>query len=324
MKTEMGQVMKPTFSIIIPVYNAEEYLESCVQSALNQKNCTDLEVILVNDGSRDHSPALCDRLAQQDARVRVIHQQNQGVSVARNTGIDAAEGQYVLFLDSDDLWENDLLETLEGHIRQQPDMIVYGYRQFGCEAALEEFIPVASEQSETGTDYFHRYEKMGMMPAVSCCCHAFRRQFLKDGGMEFPLHVQYGEDFRFCMNCLKLAQKLICVPRSFYHYRVNEASATHTLTLKKIRDLLSACADMYGLFPCAMMADYYCMNVLTLADLSRKDAAQLRDFLRENRYIQRAVSGKKQKHACLLFDLLGWYGAAKAVRLGLKIRYIKK
>jgi hypothetical protein len=73
-----------------------------------------------------------------------------------------------------------------------------------------------------------------------------------------------------------------------------------------------------------MMANYYCMNVLALADLSREDAAQLQDFLQENRDIQRATSGKKQKLACLLFDLLGWYGAAKAVRLGLKIRYIKK
>ena len=316
--------MKPTFSIIIPVYNAEKYLESCVQSALNQKNCSDFELILVNDGSRDQSPALCDKLAQQDAHIRVIHQQNQGVSVARNAGIDAAKGQYVLFLDSDDLWENNLLETVESHIRQQPDMIVYGYRQFGCDAALEKFVPVANEQCETGIEYFHRYEQMETMPAVSCCCHAFRRQFLLDGKLKFPLQVQYGEDFRFCMHCLKAAQKLVCIPHIFYNYRVNEASATHTLTLKKIRDLLTACADMYRLFPCAMMANYYCMNVLALADLNREDAAQLRNFLRENRDIQQAVSGKKQRLACLLFDLLGWYGAAKAVRFGLKIRYSQK
>lgn len=315
--------MNPTFSIIVPIYNSEKYLIECIQSVLNQKNCTDFEVILVNDGSRDHSPALCDQLAQQDERIRVIHQQNQGVSVARNTGIDAAEGQYVLFLDSDDLWENDLLETLEGHIRQQPDMIVYGYRQFGRDAALEEFIPAANEQSETGTDYFHRYEMMETMPAVSCWSHAFRRQFLQNGKLKFPLYVQYGEDFRFYMHCLKHAEKLICIPQILYLYRVNEASATHTLTLRKIRDLLEACADMYRLFPCAMMANYYCMNVLALADLSREDAAQLQDFLRENRDIQRATSGRKQRLACLLFDLLGWYGAAKAVRLGLKIRYIK-
>ena len=316
--------MNPTFSIIVPVYNAEKYLVECVQSVLEQESCIDFEVILVNDGSQDHSPALCDQLVQQDKRIRVIHQLNHGVSVARNMGMEAAEGQYVLFLDSDDVWENNLLETLESYIQNKPDMVVFGYQQFGSNAALEEFVPTANDQSETGTDYFHRHEKLGTMPVVSCCCHAFRRQFLQDGGLKFPLHVQYGEDFRFCMHCLKCAEKVVCIPQSFYRYRVNEASATHTLTLKKIRDLLSACADMYRLFPCTMMADYYCMNVLTLADLSRKDATQLQDFLRENRDIQYAVSGKKQKLACLLFDLLGWYGAAKAVRFGLKIRYIKK
>lgn len=316
--------MNPTFSVVIPVYNAEKYLDETVRSVLAQKNCTDYELILVNDGSRDGSAALCDHLAQQDARIHVIHQKNQGVSVARNAGINAAQGQYVLFLDSDDLWEEGLLEALEHERHRQPDMIVFGYRQFGCGAALEEFIPAENEQCETGMDYFCRYEKMGTMPSVSCCCTAFRREFLEDHALRLPMHVQYGEDFRFYMHCLKAAQKLVCVPRSYYKYRVNEASATHTLNLPKIRDLLSACADMYRLVPCPMMANYYCMNVLSLAELSRKDALQLKPFLRENRDIQRAASGRKQQFACLLYDLLGWHGAARMVRLGLSIRYLSK
>ena len=316
--------MNPTFSIVIPVYNAEKFLCACVESVQAQKNCGAFELILVNDGSSDGSAALCDHLAEADARIRVIHQPNQGVSAARNAGINAAQGKYVLFLDSDDLWEEALLETLEKYLHQQPDMVVFGYRQFGCDVALEEFVPVAQVACETGIDYFHRYEKLGTMPAVSCCCNAFRRTFLLENGLHFPMQVQYGEDFRFYMNCLKAAEKLICIGQSFYKYRVNEASATHTLNLPKIRDLLSACADMYRLFPCAMLANYYCMNVLRLADLSRKDAAQLKAFLRKNRDIQHAASGKKQQLVCLLYNLLGWYGAAKMVHLGLTIRYSRK
>ncbi|MDD5955224.1 MAG: glycosyltransferase, partial [Firmicutes bacterium] len=79
--------MTPVYSIVIPVYNAEKYLESCVQSVLNQSTESAFEVILVNDGSRDGSGAICDRLAQQDKRFHVIHQVNQGVSAARNAGI---------------------------------------------------------------------------------------------------------------------------------------------------------------------------------------------------------------------------------------------
>ena len=206
--------MELHFSVVIPVYNAEKYLESCVQSVLAQKNCGALELLLINDGSKDGSAAICDSLAQRDARIHVLHQKNQGVSAARNAGIALAKGRYVLFLDSDDLWEETLLEALETKLQQEPDMIVFGFRQFGSTASLEEFVPVEQEQCETGMDYFRRYENMGSMPSVSCCCTAFRRRFLEENGLKLPMHVQYGEDFRFYMQCLKAAQKLVCVPQA--------------------------------------------------------------------------------------------------------------
>ena len=116
----------PIYSIVIPIYNAEKYLESCMDSILSQRSAVDYEIILVDDGSIDKSAQLCDRYAQELPCVTVIHQVNQGVSVARNTGIGAARGQYILFLDSDDLWETDLLETVTEALRQQPDMAVFG------------------------------------------------------------------------------------------------------------------------------------------------------------------------------------------------------
>ena len=90
-----------TVSIIIPVYNAEHTLERCVDSVLGQE-FTDFELLLVDDGSSDGSPALCDRYAAQDSRVRVIHKENGGVSAARNAAMDLAEGEFLQFLDSDD------------------------------------------------------------------------------------------------------------------------------------------------------------------------------------------------------------------------------
>ena len=316
--------MNPIYSIIVPVYNAELYLEECVRSVLLQNQCGAFELILVNDGSKDGSGVLCDSLAQQDARIHVIHQKNQGVSAARNAGIDAAKGQYLLFLDSDDLWKDGLLEALENKLQQEPDMIVFGYRQFDDDTALEEFVPEENKHCETGKDYFQRYEKMRIMPAVSCWCTAFRHAFLKENGIRFPMRVQYGEDFRFYMDCLNAAQKLVCISQVFYKYRVNEASATHTLSLPKVRDLLTACADMYRMIPCAILANYYCTNILHLAGLSRRDALQLRPLLRQNRDIQRAATGRKQRSACMLYNLLGWYGAAKAVQFGLDLRYGRK
>ena len=111
-------------SVVIPVYNVKPYLERCVQSVLRQ-TYKELDSILVDDGSTDGSGELCDKIAERDLRVRVIHQENQGLSGARNTGIHQATGEYVIFMDSDDEWLlDDGLETLL-HSGRGNDLIVF-------------------------------------------------------------------------------------------------------------------------------------------------------------------------------------------------------
>ena len=92
----------PLISVIVPVYNAEDYLRYCIDSIL-QQSYTNLEVILVDDGAKDSSPAICDEYATQDSRVTVIHQENGGIAKAQNTGLDAAHGEYIAFSDNDDI-----------------------------------------------------------------------------------------------------------------------------------------------------------------------------------------------------------------------------
>jgi len=107
-------------SVIIPVYNVEPYLERCVKSVVGQ-TYQELEIILVDDGSKDGSGKLCDKLADSDSRIKVVHQKNQGLSGARNTGIRQATGEYVVFLDSDDEWLlSDGLEVLLGNGYEYP------------------------------------------------------------------------------------------------------------------------------------------------------------------------------------------------------------
>ena len=101
----------PKVSVIVPVYNAEKYLQECVDSILRQ-TLTDLELILVDDGSTDSSPAICDRYAAQDLRVRVIHQANLGLSAVRNRGIEVAAGEWVAFVDSDDFIDANMYRTM--------------------------------------------------------------------------------------------------------------------------------------------------------------------------------------------------------------------
>lgn len=98
-------------SIIIPVYNVEQYLDKCLQSVINQ-TYQDIEIILVDDGSSDSSGILCDKWKEKDSRIKVIHKSNGGLSNARNVGIEQANGEYLMFIDSDDIVANDLCKVL--------------------------------------------------------------------------------------------------------------------------------------------------------------------------------------------------------------------
>ena len=113
MKEELEQSVKtsPTISVIVPVYNAEKYLHRCIDSVLAQ-TYKDFELLLIDDGSKDSSGTICDEYAAQDARVKVFHKENGGVSSARNVGLDHARGEWIMHLDGDDWIEHDMLERL--------------------------------------------------------------------------------------------------------------------------------------------------------------------------------------------------------------------
>jgi len=310
--------MVPIYSVVVPVYNAEKYLESCVSSVMAQRSASSYEIILVDDGSTDGSAQLCDRYARELPCVKVIHQANQGVSAARNTGIAAASGTYILFLDGDDCWNERLLQVLDAELPRQPDLIEFGYQTFGTETSHTTVLPAVAASGMTGLEYFDAHKAIGVMPIASSCTAAFRRQLLEHYAVRFPVGISYGEDFIFHMHCLKTAKSVVSIPESLYRYRRNEQSATHTLTVKKMQDILCTCAQMYRLFPCAMLANYYCMKILNLDRLSASDAAQLKELLWENRDILRHVTGTKMRAARILYSVLGWHRASRLIRTGLR------
>ena len=130
--------MNPLISVIIPVYKVEDYLTACVESVLAQTYQT-FEIILVDDGSPDNCPQMCDEFAARDSRIRVIHKPNGGLSSARNAGIDGAKGEYLAFLDSDDLWTPLFLERLYRAIGETgADLAVCLFRRFRGTPPLEQ------------------------------------------------------------------------------------------------------------------------------------------------------------------------------------------
>lgn len=219
-------------SVIIPVYNVEEYLEKCVESILNQ-TYTDLEVILVNDGSRDSSGAICDAFAQKDSRVRVIHKANGGLSSARNAGMDAATGEYITFVDSDDWLEADgyahLMELME---RYQVRLVCGGnYDVDGGTGEKTLGVCPAKEEVVTAEEFVGR---MFMWQGCdsSACDKIYHKSLLE--GFRYP-EGRVCEDVAVTYKIVLSTDRAAFSERPFYNYYHRPGSITIS-TAEEISD----------------------------------------------------------------------------------------
>lgn len=308
------------YSVIIPVYNCVQYLESCVKSVFDQKTGSQYEIILVDDGSVDGSSELCDRLAEEYACIRVIHQANQGVSAARNAGISAAEGEYLLFLDADDFWDESMLQQMDLATQTEPEIVQFGYRAFYEDGQVTETLSPAAADGESGRDYVMRILDQGTVPVMSCWASAHRKDFLTREGLCFPVGITYGEDILFRMRELEKTQSICTVPKPLYLYRRNASSATRNISLKKMQDVCVVWQEIYKMFPKPAVADYYCMNLLSIAELDSGDARILRPLMEQNRSILAAVRGKKPRIARTAFNAFGFYNGARMIKFLIGIK----
>lgn len=228
------------FSIIVPVYNVEDYLERCVDSLLLQES-RNYEIILVDDGSADGSGRICDEYAGKDGRVRVFHRQNGGPSAARNYGITKARGKYILFADSDDTVSERLCAVLEQVFARFPesDMAAFG----ALEMNGEETEGLQSSFSEeptvwSGHDYVLECYRNRNLNAV-VWMYAYRRDFLTGNGLYFREGI-FHEDVDFIPRALLKADRIASIPDQLYCYRVREGSiSTRKNKEKNIRDLFA-------------------------------------------------------------------------------------
>lgn len=213
---------QPLVSVIVPVYNVERYLKDCVESILRQ-SYKKIELILVNDGSTDSSASLCDAFAQQDNRISVLHVKNSGVSAARNTGIKVCNGEYLLFVDSDDWIDSDMVEKLVAQqAGRQWDAVMFG---------IQRHLPDGSTSiNRGGVGAFPDKDSIAtILPAIvnsielySPVNKLFRAELVKDA-MEthFPLNISLGEDLLFNVEFFRHMNSLMILPDNFYHYRIS-------------------------------------------------------------------------------------------------------
>ena len=314
----------PKASVIVPVYNVEAYLEKCVQSILRQTE-QDFELLLVDDGSTDSSGQLCEGLAKKDSRIRVIHQENQGLGGARNTGIREAKGDWLLLVDSDDWIEPQILEkALEAGLREEADMVVFPFRSVDEEgrelAVFRENIPV-------GRAFALKERKDILLTAPVAWNKLYRTAFFRETGLAYPSRVWY-EDIRTTPKLMALARRMVFLDGIGYNYLQRQGSIMNSGKVARNVEIIQAFDDIlpwfreHGLFAeyrqeleyLAVFHAYLTASVrVILADRKSPLLARLAAYLQEqfptwrkNAYLPRL--GAKRR---LLVSLLGikWYWA---------------
>ncbi len=223
-------MQNPLFSIILPIFNAEKYIRQCVDSISNQ-SYKNFELILVDDGSPDHCPAICDDYAQKDQRIKVIHKENQGVSLARQTAVAVACGDYIVCVDADDWLADDYLEQFANVIKLYDADIV-------CCGAIWRFAGKDEEHHIPFECGFYNKAKMEqkIFPALieasngryfppSLWAKAFRRKLYEDHQLK-NCKVDIGEDNACVKPCIYYAESMVLLKECLYFYRQNEESAT--------------------------------------------------------------------------------------------------
>lgn len=214
--------MKTKLSIIIPVYNAEDFLEHCFQS-ISIQSYKNWECLLVDDGSTDNSGAICDKQAEKDNRFRVIHKNNGGVSSARNSGIKEAKGEWILFIDADDFVGMDYLNGLvEPIVRGDQVDFVHG----GCTNYENGRITTINQEYE----YYIGEDKGRLFRSFRglVVSKLFRTSILREKELLFDEGIKIAEDMAFTMDYLFFVNSYAFVPeKSYYYRRDNENSATH-------------------------------------------------------------------------------------------------
>lgn len=229
-------------SIIVPIYNVEKELSRCLYSLINQ-TYGNIEIILVNDGSTDGSLNICYEYQKSDKRITLINKENGGLSDARNYGIDAAKGEYILFVDSDDYLEHDACEKLlQGMQNDDIDFVVGALREVkSAYVSYQKHSNLESGKIYDSSEFIIKSIKNNewYAPAV---LNLYRKSFLSENNLRYKVGMYY-EDMEMLPRLFLKAHKVSYIDYSFYNYIIREGSITSTTSAKKKTDVLQIYTD---------------------------------------------------------------------------------
>lgn len=302
-------MLQPKVSVIVPVYNTGNYLIESLNSIKNQ-TLQEIEVICINDGSTDNSLRVLEQYSTEDARFRVVSQENQGQSAARNRGIQMAAGEYILFVDSDDLLDHDAVEYLYQEARKQNLEVLY----FDAKTIYED--QRLASQKQSFKEYYQRSDKYQAVVSgkdlfaqmrkdsvyrVSPCLQLINRKFLLDSGVLFPPGIIH-EDNVFTTQLILEASRVSHRNKAFYTRRLRNGS---TMTNAE------SFRNLYGYFVCAVkLAEYARSKDLTqwppLADIIHEKVCDIRRIFKKLGYAEKSkLCSMTVEEQSLLTEIVG-------------------
>ena len=231
--------MNETISVIVPIYNASSFLNKCISSIINQ-TYKQLEIILVNDGSTDNSLEICNLYASNDERIKIINKENGGVSSARNRGIEAATGKYLIFIDADDYIEKNMFEVLSNDLfKYDVDMSMCGYKNVDINGNI---LSVSESLKEKYFDAktFKHYLFMPNYYREILCNKLFKIDIIKNNNIRFREDIHINENIVFILDFAYFARKYVFDNELLYNFVQHKNSALNEkFNLKKVSVLSS-------------------------------------------------------------------------------------
>ena len=254
-------------SVIIPVYNVENYLKDCLDSVVTQ-TYKNIEIIIIDDGSTDKSGEICKKYEAEYQNIKYIFQKNQGLSAARNTGLDACMGEYVYCLDSDDFIASNSIDVMVREIKKNGvDIVATGFLVINEERKYENDEIVSAEfHRETSKEFY-------LQIISNHACGKLYKRGLFDG-VRYPVGQNY-EDVATTHKLFYKANKITYTDEGFYYYRIRKGAITQTPTEKNITDFIKSYESVKNFYPIqhSKEIDYYLMTILynIYSRLSRSD-----------------------------------------------------
>lgn len=325
---------KIMFSIIIPIYNAEKHIRQCVDSVL-QQTYKNIEIILVDDGSPDNCPLICDEYSKKNNCIKVIHKENGGVASARNIGIENAEGEYLIFLDADDILVEGALESAFDQMKNcDLDIAI-------CNSYVE-----MSEADRKVNCLFSRdilyNKKSSFETKVLCqnlssmCIGIYRRTFLISNKLFVKEGITCGADTDFFFRTLVASKTVSIIDCTLFAYRYNENSVSNKLSYKNIRDVMYICSTrMRDLISCPsdqinnekalnFFGTKYIHFSIKIATLKKEEKAELLNIFKQDKLLLKYAKAKPDKIFAKAVFIIGSKATITIFSYMIKIRNILK